>query len=338
MRFYYLIITLFLQALNLVAQPADAAKLNSEQIATIQSQGVTGIQNVFAELGIEIQDLPSVEAFASDVVASQLSSSSSVETITVIASSLTNAMAEMAISQNVNVSYVIEYASAGLVQGLIQANSKISLDIFQSIANTSESVIASIIQFSLDTGSDIDKAVSAVGSGYTAGTIEASNNSEINVVSAVEASSSGLIVGTIKTTLDNNVEIYETLASTCEGIAEAAVEASVREQLDLIEQITAASVGAGSSAIETATELSLHYDLTQKAILKGLKRGINESIPGKGNNIRIMIVPQKHIDAFELLNAIEQSIYRGGLEAGYFPIIETPFESHPVVRQVSPVN
>ena len=51
MRFYYLIITLFLQALNLVAQPADAAKLSSEQIATIQSQGVAGIQTCFCRIG-----------------------------------------------------------------------------------------------------------------------------------------------------------------------------------------------------------------------------------------------------------------------------------------------
>ena len=80
MRFYYLILTLFLQALNLVAQPADAAKLSSEQIATIQTQGVAGIQSVFAQSGIEIQDLPSVEAFASKLH-SQLSNSSSTETI-----------------------------------------------------------------------------------------------------------------------------------------------------------------------------------------------------------------------------------------------------------------
>ena len=338
MRFYYLTLTLFLQALGLIAQPADAVKLSSEQIALIQNQGATGIQTVFEELEIGIHDLSSVEAFALEATSSQLSSSSSEETITVIASSLTTALAEIAISENIKVSYVVEYASAGLVQGLIQANSKISLDIFQLIAKIAESAVASVIEFSLDTGSDIDKAVSAVGSGYTAGTIEASNNTEIDVVSAVEACSSGLIVGTIKTIFDNNVEIYETLASTCEGIAEAAVEASVREQLDLIKQITAASVGAGKTAIETATELSLSYDLTQKAILKGLKRGIDDSIPGKGNNIRIMIVPQKNIDAYELINGTERSIYRSGLEAGYFPIIETPFESYPEIRQISPVN
>ena len=338
MRFYYLIITLLLQALNLVAQPTDAANLSSEQIATIQSQGVAGIQNVFAQSGIEIQDLPSVEAFASEVVASQLSISSSAETITDIASALTIALAEIAISKNINVSYVIEYVSAGTAKGLVEAYSENSRDVFQSINKASACVVASAIQFSLDAESDIDKAVSAVGSGYLAGTIEASNNVGIDVVTAVEACSSGLIVGTINATLDNNVEIYETLSSTCEGIAEAAVEASVREQLDLIKQITAASVGAGASAVETATTLSLEISLTQKAILNGLKRGTIDSIPGKGNNIRIMIAPQKDIDAYELIKALEKSIYSSGLEAGYFPIIETPFLDDPVVRQVSPIN
>ena len=72
MRFYYLTLTLFLQALNLVAQPADAVKLSSEQIAAIQNQGAKGIQTVFEESEIEIQDLPSVEAFASEVTSSQL--------------------------------------------------------------------------------------------------------------------------------------------------------------------------------------------------------------------------------------------------------------------------
>ena len=338
MRFYYLILTLFLQALNLVAQTADTVKLSSEQIATIQSQGVAGIQSVLAQSGIEIQDLPSVEAFASEVVSSQLSNSSSTETITDIASSLTIALAEIAISENINASYVIEYVSAGISQGLVEACSKNNVDVFKSITKASADVVTSAIQFSLETGYDIDKAVSAVGSGYLAGTIEAINNIEIDVVTAVEACSSGLIVGTINATLDNNVEIYETLASTCEGIAEAAVEASVREQLDLIKQITAASVGAGTSAVETATTLSLEISLTQKAILKGLKRGTIDSIPGKGNNIRIMIAPQKGIDAYELLKATEKSIYSSGLEAGYFPIIETPLLDDPTIRQVSPIN
>ena len=47
MRFYYLTLTLFLQALSLIAQPADAVKLNVEQVALIQNQGATGIQNSF---------------------------------------------------------------------------------------------------------------------------------------------------------------------------------------------------------------------------------------------------------------------------------------------------
>ena len=338
MRFYYLTLTLFLQTLTLIAQPADTVKLSPEQIALIQNQGSTGVQTVFEELEIEIKDLPSVEAFALEASSTQLSNSSTTETISDISSPIIIALAEIAIAQNLKVSYVIEYVSAGIARGLIEASSKNSLDIFQSIANASEAIVASVIQYSLDTGSDIEKAVSAVGSGYLAGTIEASNNIGINVVSAVEACSDRLIAGTINTTLNNNVEIYETLASTCEGIAEAAVEASIREQLDLIKQITAASVGAGKSAVETANSLSLEIKPAQRAILKGLKRGTNDSIPGKGNNIRIMIAPQKDIDIYKLMKAIENGIYSGGIKAGYFPFIETPFEDDPILRQVSPIN
>lgn len=337
MRFYYLIITLFLQVIYLGAQPADASKLSAGQIATIQSQGAAGIQSVFAQSGIKIQDLPSVEAFASEVASSQLSKSFNEETITDIVSSITIALAEIAISENVKASYIIEYTSAGIAQGLVKAYSENSLDVFQVIAKASEGAVASAIQFSLNTGTDVEKAVSAVGSGYLAGTIEATNNNGVNVVIAVEACSNGLIIGTVNTTLNNNVEIYETLASTCEGIAEAAVEASVREQLDLIKQITAAAMGAGKSAVETATSLNLEIDLTQKAILSGLKRGTYDSIPGKGNNIRIMIAPQKNINVPELIKTIENSIYTSGLEAGYLPIIETPFEDDPTVRRVSPI-
>ena len=338
MRFYYLIITLLLQTLYLVAQPTDVAKLSSGQIATIQSNGVAGIQSVFGQSGIEIQDLPSVEVFAMEVVSSRLANSLTAETITDITSSITNALADIAISENVKVSYVIEYASAGIARGLVEAYSKNSLDVFQSIANSSAGVVTSAIQFSLNTGSDINKVVSAVGSGYLAGTIEATNDIGVDVVSAVESCSSGLIVGTINTALENNVKIYETLGSTCEGIAEAAVEASVREQLDLIKQITAAAMGAGETAVKTATTLSLDIDLTQKAILNGLQRGPIDSIPGKGNNIRIMIVPQKHINAHELIKTIEKVIYGSGLKAGYFPIIETPFVDDPAIRLVSPTN
>ena len=337
MRFYYITLTLFLQTVSLIAQPADAVKLSPQQIALIQNQGAAGIQTVFEELEIEIQDLPTVEAFALEVSSSQLTSILTSEMITDITSPVLIALAEIAISENIKVSYAIEYVSAGIAQGLAIACSKNSLDVLQSIATASEGIGVSAIQFSLDTDSDIEKVVSAVGSGYLAGTIEASNNIEINVVSAVEACSDGLIVGTINKTLKNNVEIYETLASTCEGIAEAAVEASVREQLDLIKQVTAASVGAGKSAVETADSLSLEIDSTKKAILKGLKRGIFDSIPGKGNNIRIMIAPQKDINPYELIKSIENGINSGGLDAGYIPIIETPFEDDPLVRQVSPI-
>lgn len=337
MRFYYLILTLFLLTLNLIAQSADAIKLSSDHIALIQSEGAKGIQTVFRELDIQIQDLQLVEDFASSAVSGLITRSTNTEAITEISAEITVALAEIASSENINVSYVVEYTSAGITDGVIKATQNNNLDVFQSIANGSKGAIAGAIEFSVDTRTNIGEVVSALGSGYLAGTIEASNDIKLNIIKAVEACSNGLIVGTINTALKSNVEIYETLASTCEGIAEAAVEASVREQLDLIKQITAASVGAGESAVKTATALSLDLDQTQKAILMGLRRGATDSIPGKGNNIRIIIAPQKDINVQELINAISSGMYQGGMQRGFIPIIETPYEDDGTVRQVSPI-
>ena len=338
MRVYYLVLTLFIQTLCLIAQPADAVKLSSEQIALIQNQGTSAIKTVFEELDIDIQDLPTVEAFALEASAAQLNGSISLKTINEIASSITIALAEISADKNSKTNYVIEYAAAGIAHGITLASINNNSDVLKSIINASEGVVRGAIEFSANTGADFDEIVSAVGSGYLAGTIEASNENGINVISAVKASSNGLISGAINSTLTNNVEIYETLSSTCEGVAEAAVEASVREQLDLIKQITAASVQAGESGVKAATELGLEIDLAKKAILKGLQRGTIDSIPGKGNNVRIMIAPQKDINAYELIENIKAGIDKGGFEAGFFPIIETPIEDDPIVRQVSPIN
>ena len=45
-----------------------------------------------------------------------------------------------------------------------------------------------------------------------------------------------------------------------------------------------------------------------------------------------MIAPQKDINPYELIKTMENGINRGGLDAGYIPIIETPFEDDPLVR------
>lgn len=338
MRFYYLTITFFLQTLGLIAQSADAVKLSSEQISLIQNQGSEGIQSVFKELEIEIQDLTSVESFAMEAVSCQLTSSSTKANIADIASSLTGVLSEIALSKNTPVNYVIEYASAGIARGMSNASENNNLELSQVIMAASEATVESAFQISKDTGTNIDENVSAVGSGYLAGTIEATNNNGLNVVESVIASSSGLIIGAINAALKNNFEVYETLASTCEGVAEAAVEASVREQLDLIKQIGAASLGAGESAVKAATANSLNKDLIQKSILKGLKRGTLDSIPGKGHNVRIMIAPQKNIDSYDLIKNIENGIFKGGIAAGFIPIIETPFIEDTTLRIISPVN
>ena len=338
MRFYYLTFTILLQVLNLVAQPTDAVKLSSEQIALIKNQGATGIQTVYKESKIEAADLPSIEAFALEVTSSQLTKYSTENQINELASLVTISFAEIADSENIDISYAIEYASAGIARGLANSLQNNNAKIFQAISEASKGAVNGAIDYSSDIGPDIFKIVSAVGSGFLAGIIEASNFNNLDIVEAVEACSNGLIFGTINSTLKNNIEIYETLSSTCEGIAEAAIEASVREQLDLIQQITAASVGAGASAVQATAAFSLDIDQTKKAILEGLKRGTFDSIPGKGNNIRIMITPQKDLIANDLVKTIKLGILDGGIQNGFFPIIETPFQDDPVLRQVSPVN
>ena len=338
MRFYYLTLTLFLQAIYLVAQPASEVKLSSEQIAVIENQGAIGIQSVFEDLEFQIQDLPLVEAFASEVVSSQITSSSNVQKIIEVASYVNIALAEIASAENINSSYVIEYASAGTARGSIastQIGNKVQLE---SVKSASEGSILGAIQFSLNNKTNIDKSVSAAASGYVAGAIEAAKDRDLNIIKTVQASSSGLIIGAINTTLQNNIEIYETLSSTCEGIAEAAVEASVREQLDLITQVTAASIGAGKSAVKAANTLSLEVRQTQESIYKGLRRGTSDSIPGKGNNIRIIITPLEGINSSEIIQKIEKGIFEGGVQSGYMPTIETPYEFDQSVIQISPTN
>ena len=107
MRFYYLILTLFLLTLNLIAQPAYAIKLSSDHIAIIQSEGAKGIQTVFGELGIQIQDLQLVEDFTSDAVSGLITGSTNAEAIAEISSEITAALAEIALSENVEASFAI---------------------------------------------------------------------------------------------------------------------------------------------------------------------------------------------------------------------------------------
>ena len=345
MRFYYLTLTLFLQTLILFSLQVDAAKLSFGQIALIQNQGVSGIQTVFEESMIEIQDLPSVEAFASEVTKSQLSDPRDPESISEYASETLLALAEISISKNIKSSYVIEYSSAGIAKGLVTAYLNKGLDINEAIEAAAKGSAAGAILFSAETKTNINENASAAASGSLAGIIEITKSNGIDITQAVQACASGIIYGTINSAIENNSAIYESLASACEGVAEAAIEASVREELDLTQQITNASLGAGRSAVNTATSLSLEIDPTLRAIYVGLKRGTFDSIPGKGNNIRIMIAPQKNLDAYVLINAIENGFFEGSAQADYFPdqfqalpIIETPFEYDPVVRQVSPFN
>ena len=337
MRFYILTLSLFLQALNIVAQPTDIEKLSAEHTEMIENKGASGIQIVFEELKIDIYDLNSVEDFANKVAAAQLAKSPTLETITEIASNITSALAEIASTENMNPSYAIEYSSAGLAHSIVNTTNS-SSSILESIAAAAKGSLSGAILFALDSESNIEKVTSAAASGYVAGSMEASKNADQNIIKAVKACTNGLIFGAVNNALENNDEIYKTLSSTCEGIAEAAVEASVREELNLIKQVTAASLGAAENAVEAATQFKLSLDKTKNAISKGLTRGATESIPGRGNNIRIIIKPIKNIKALEIAKKIQKGVMQGVMQNDYLPIIVTPFEDDPFVRQVSPYS
>ena len=327
MRFYYLTITLLLLALNLSAQTSDAIELSSEQIALIQSQGAKGVQTVFSELGIQIQDLQQIEEFASEAVSHLITGSSNAEMISEVASGITTAMAEIALANSIEPNYAIEYVSAGAAHGLIKVN---FTNMPRAIQALSKGSILGAIQFSKRSGFDILKSSSAAASGSLSGVIEASNDLGLDIIRNVKASSSGLVIGTIISAEELKSTIFKTLTATTEGIAEAAIEASVKLNIDLIPQISSASIGSGENAVQTATTLNLSSRNTIEAIKEGLRKGSAKSLPGEGSNIRITIDPVEDIDLVEVFEALEAS------SPGTIPIIETPFMDDPTIRQVSP--
>lgn len=328
MRFYYLTITLLL-ALNLSAQTSDAIELSSEQIALIQSQGAKGVQAVLSDLGIQIQNLQQIEEFASESVSRLINGSSNTETISEVTSDITASLAEIALANNVEPNYAIEYVSAGAAHGLIKSN---STNMTRAIQALSKGSILGAILFSKSNGFDILKSSSAAASGSLAGVIEASNDLGLDIIRNVKASSSGLVIGTIISAEELDSTVFKTLTATTEGIAEAAIEASIKVNIDLIPQISSASLGAGENAVRTATTLNLSSRKTIEAIKEGLRKGSAKSLPGEGSNIRITIDPVEDIDFVEVFELLEASF------PGTIPIIETPFMDDPTIRQVSPTD
>lgn len=336
MRFYYLTITLLIQALSLVAQPADAIKLSSEQTALIQSQGVAGIQTVFGELGIQIQDLKRVEDFTSEVISSQLTGSETAEAISNIASEITLAVAELALSENVDSSYLIEHASAGTTRSVLKISQGGKIDAFEAIKAASTGSVSGAIQFAANTKTDVAKATSAASSGSSAGAVEITKENNLNVFQALDASASGIISGTILTSNKLNLDIAKSVSAASAGLAEGAIEASVKNDLELISHIKATAKSAGKVTIESANKADIDGAQALKTMSAAIAEGAFKVVSGNGRNIRIFIKPVKDINLFDLQQAIESAVYAGAKEAGFIPIIETPYEDDPSVRRVSP--
>ena len=341
MRFYYLTIAIFLQAINLFAQASDAYKLNEEQIAIIQTQGTKGIQAVFIDSGIQIQDLPAVEKFVSEAALSKLNGIVTSQIISDTANEFIIAITELSLSENIKASYVIEYVSAGVTYAAAITSLDKNLDSFEAIQAASKGSASGAIQFAKSYSSSLDTAISAASSGSLAGAIEITKNLDLDVFKAVQSSASGLISSTISETVENDIEIYETLTSATIGLAEAAVEASVKENLNLIPQLKASAIGAGVEATDSSTLFDLDKNQTLYAIQKGLSQGAIRAIPGQGSNIRIFIAPIKDIDLLSIVEEIEAGNSQGASQAGYtvpdfIPIIETPLDDDRSVHKVSP--
>ena len=81
MRFYYIIFTLFLEALFLITLPAYAVELSSDQKVLLQSQGAAGISSIIEESEISFTSTSDVENFVSEIISAQLSESSSIDDI-----------------------------------------------------------------------------------------------------------------------------------------------------------------------------------------------------------------------------------------------------------------
>lgn len=337
MRFYYLTITLFLQALNLIAQPADAIKLSSEQIALIQNEGAIGIQTVFTELGIQFQDLPQVEEFAYEVVSVQINASTTAEMVSDITSEITVTLAELALSQDRKVNGIIEYISAGACHGVVKATQENDMNLFDAIKAASTGSSSGAVQFAVDAGADIAKVTSAAASGSLSGAIEATNADKFNVIMAAEASSSGLISGAIKTSTEANIDVMKTVESLSEGIAEAAVEASIKVNLELIPQVKAAASGAAEEAILSARDTSISFQEITQAISSNIDKSVFHTLSGNGENIRIIIESREDIDVIGIRHAIDSGIFQGGKKSNFVPLIETPYDDKdPTIHKVSP--
>jgi hypothetical protein len=157
------------------------------------------------------------------------------------------------------------------------------------------------------------------------------------VIQVEEASASGSISSAIETAIKANVDIAQTVEASASGLAEAAIEASVDIDLEFSSSVRAAAAGAAAAAVRSATKTDMDVAEMLKTVTSGINQGAFSALSGKGSNIRIFIAPTKDSNLFEVQQAINSGIFEGAKRARYIPIIETPYEDDPTVRQVSPI-
>jgi hypothetical protein len=285
MRFYYITITLFLLTLNLIAQPADVVELSSKQIAQIQNQGVAGIKAVLEESNIDLQDKGATHDLVSQIVSSQISETSTPESIAEITSRITIAIAGIALSDNDidnnEIYLVIEATAAGASDAVIKASENLNIDVRNAVKSSSTGTSSGVIKFALENGLDAAKATSAAASGATAGAIETALKTNYDVPEIVEFASSGSVAGAIFAAVEADIDVGKYIEATASGATEAAA--------------------------------------------------------GNGPNTRVSIAPIA-ADLSELKRIIAIGRIDGERRAKRMPIIMTPYEDDPTIRQVSPTS
>ncbi|MDG1701923.1 MAG: hypothetical protein P8I61_03295 [Opitutae bacterium] len=339
MRFYYITLTLFLLTLNLIAQPADVVELSSKQIAQIQNQGVAGIKAVLEESNIDLQDKGATHDLVSQIVSSQISETSTPESIAEITSRITIAIAEIALSDNDidnnEIYLVIEATAAGASDAVIKASENLNIDVRNAVKSSSTGTSGGVIKFALENGLDAAKATSAAASGATAGAIETAVEADIDVPEIVEFASSGSVAGAIFAAVEADIDVGKYIEAAASGATEAAVEAPVVAKLNIVKFVQSAAAGSVIASIESSLEANIDENI--ESAVAGSTSGAIQAAAGNGPNTRVSIAPIA-ADLSELKRIIAIGRIDGERRAKRMPIIMTPYEDDPTIRQVSPTS
>ena len=340
MRFYCFILILFLPLFNLLAQQDDTLRFSSEQVDLIQNQGSSGIQSLFKESDIQIYDLTLVENFVTKVAYSLLVDAATENIDLDLVPETILAFTELAISENIEISYVVEYVSAGLIKGAIKSTLINDINPYDLTKSVAERIAFNVIGFGINSGIGTDKISAAAASGSLAGAIETSREIDINTNKSTAASSSGLVAGAIYSTANKNINPIDSLIAISSGITEGTIEATVTLNLELIMQIKASAQAAAQEAHYISKQNNVDAEQIIDALTYGLSQPIKKILSGKGTNIRIFIIPVDIDTAEELVKAVSSAIFLGIKSGGYLPIplIPTPYIDDLSVRQVSPYS